>query len=643
MACYRYELETDRLRTYLKGPKEIAIDIETAPLNEFRDDDKAALDAHKSQIVEISFSCSPGEGVSVPLRHRTGKNMDPDACMEIVRELLASPDVVKIVHNIAFESQFFYAEGIVIQEPVYDTMAAAQMTLKGDYAFRDLRDSGLKTLSAEVLGNKRKTFTETTGGRYFDELDPQADETIEYACEDADQALQLYFLFNEWFDTFLPRHRWIVEHLESPTAVYLGIMKYNGAPLDADLMNKKKAEAEQKVADIKDEIHFIIGDIAIGSNCSTKAFKEYLFRDLGVPVLKYTDSGKPALDDQAMQLLKAWADKNRPEIAELFTLVQEYRKWQKIESTYIDGYRKYLNPVTGCIHPDFFALSTDTGRFNCQHPNMQNMPRKTNDPLKIRDLIKAPDGHIIISLDFSQIELRVGAFYLSQSGDNTMRDVYLHGMDLHAKTTSVIFGVPYEQAHDKNSPDYKEHRTIAKNVNFGVFYGLYPNGLKKTLKFKAGIDKSYEECADMIENLKAGYPGLTIWQEEVKEDVARKLYTETWLGRRRYLPDISSEDWGQKSFAERCAMNTPIQGTAADILKMAVARILKGLPERPWLKPILQIHDELTFIIPEDRLEEAVAFVKQSMQARPFPEFNLPLIAEASAGPTFGTLKELDD
>lgn len=147
----------------------------------------------------------------------------------------------------------------------------------------------------------------------------------------------------------------------------------------------------------------------------------------------------------------------------------------------------------------------------------------------------------------------------------------------------------------------------------------------------------------MIENLKAGYPGLTIWQEEVKEDAARKLYTETWLGRRRYLPDISSEDWGQKSFAERCAMNTPIQGTAADILKMAVARILKGLPERPWLKPILQIHDELTFIIPEDRLEEAVAFVKQSMQARPFPEFNLPLIAEASAGPTFGTLKELDD
>ena len=147
----------------------------------------------------------------------------------------------------------------------------------------------------------------------------------------------------------------------------------------------------------------------------------------------------------------------------------------------------------------------------------------------------------------------------------------------------------------------------------------------------------------MIENLKTGYPGLSVWQEEVKEDASRRMYTETWLGRRRYLPNINSADWGQKSFSERCAMNTPIQGTAADILKLAVARILAGLPERPWLKPILQIHDELTFIIPENRLSEAVTFVKKCMEAQPFPEFDLPLIAEASAGSAFGSMEELDD
>lgn len=643
MACYRSETDIQNLKEYVYSSNIVSIDYETAPDDKFRDEDKAALDAHKAHIVEVSYSIRPGEAVSVPLRHKTGQNMDWDSWFEFHKKLLESRDIIKVIHNAAFESQFSYALGIVIQAPVYDTMAAAQMTLKSDYAFRNLYDSGLKTLSAELLGIKRKTFSETTDGKHFDELDPQAEETVEYACEDADQALQLYYLFNNWFDTYLPKHRWLVENLESPTAVFLGIMKYNGAPLDVELMKEKKTEAEQRIQEIKRKIEFIIGGVNIGSNCSTKAFKEYLFNDLGLPVLRYTDSGKPALDDIAMQMLKEWADSNRPEIAELFNLVQEYRKWGKITSTYIDGYLKYLNSLTGCIHPDFFALSTDTGRFNCQRPNAQNLPRKTNDPIGARNFIKAAEGHVIISLDFSQIELRVGAFYLSQSGDDTMRNVYLHGMDLHAKTTSVIFGVPYEQAHDKNSKDYKEHRTIAKNVNFGVFYGLYPNGLKKTLQFKAGVKKSTAECSEMIENLKAGYPGLTIWQEEVKDEAAHKFYTETWLGRRRYLPNINSSDWGQKSFAERCAMNTPIQGTAADILKMAVARILAGLPDRPWLKPILQIHDELTFIIPEDRLDEAVAFVKECMQAKPFEEFNLPLIAEASAGRTFGTLKELDD
>jgi DNA polymerase I-like protein with 3'-5' exonuclease and polymerase domains len=194
-------------------------------------------------------------------------------------------------------------------------------------------------------------------------------------------------------------------------------------------------------------------------------------------------------------------------------LVQDYRKWGKIKSTYIDGYLKYRNPVTGKIHPDFFALSTDTGRMNCRNPNAQNMPRKTKDPVGVRNFIKAPDGHLILSLDFSQIELRVGAFYCR---DEVMMETYKSGGDIHAATTSVIFNVPYEVAQDKHSADYKEHRTIAKNVNFGTFYGLFPRGLQRTLKFKAGVEKSEKECAKIIDNLKMGYKGLTTWQEETK-------------------------------------------------------------------------------------------------------------------------------
>ena len=285
-------------------------------------------------------------------------------------------------------------------------------------------------------------------------------------------------------------------------------------------------------------------------------------------------------------------------------------------------------------------LSTDTGRFSCNSPNLQNCPRKTNDPIGVRKFIKAPEGHLIVSCDYSQIELRVGAFYCR---DKIMMDTYRTGGDIHAATTSVIFGIPYDEALNKHAENYKERRTIAKNCNFGVFYGLFPRGLQKTLKFKAGLEKSVEDCEQIIASLKAGYPALSVWQEDVKADAHWKKYTETAFGRRRYLPNIDSDDWGKRSFAERCAMNTPIQGTAADIIKLAMGRILAGLPERPWLKPILQIHDELTFILPEEKLTEAVAFIKACMEPQPYPEFSLPLVAEASAGRSFGTMEELED
>lgn len=425
----------------------------------------------------------------------------------------------------------------------------------------------------------------------------------------------------------------------TPTAVYLGIMKHNGVPIDADLMKSRQQEAEQQMQRIRNEIIMLIGDVEIGANCGTKAFEDYLYQTLKLPVMKVTASNKEAADDASMIMLKEWCDANRPELSSLFTLVQECRKWSKIKSTYIDGYLKYLNSATGRIHPDFFALSTETGRMNCKTPKAQNLPRKSNDPIGVRNFIKAPEDHLILSLDFSQIELRVGAFYCR---DRTMMETYKNGGDIHAATTSVIFSCTYEEAQDKHRKEYKEQRTIVKNVNFGTFYGLFPKGLQSTLKFKAGVEKSVDECEAIIRNLKSGYSALTTWQEETKRDAAGKMYIETWLGRRRYLSNIRSENWGLKSFAERCALNTPIQVTAADILKLAIVRILEGLPSRPWLKPILQIHDELTFIIPKEKLNEAVIFIRECMEQQPFPEFDLPLVAEASAGESFGNLEELE-
>ena len=514
------------------------------------------------------------------------------------------------------------------------------MTLKSNYAFRKLADSGLKKLAEELCHERLPTFSDVTNGRHFDELGAQDMETIRYGCADSDFALRLYHIFNSWFDRFLPKHRYLVEQIESPTAVYLGMMKHNGVPVDVDLMKVRQQESRQQMERIRNEIAMCIGDVPIGANCSTKAFKEYLYQTLQLPVMKVTASNREAADDASMILLKEWCDANRPELSPLFTLVQEYRKWGKIKSTYIDGYLKFRNAATGKIHPDFFALSTETGRMNCRNPNLQNCPRKSNDPIGVRNFIQAPKNHLILSLDFSQIELRVGAFYCR---DKTMMETYQNGEDIHAATTAVIFGCTYAEAQNKHRPEYKEQRTIAKNVNFGTFYGLFPKGLQSTLKFKAGVEKSIPECEEIIRNLKAGYPALTGWQNETKMIAKQKLYTETWLGRRRYLPNIRSDNWGLQSFAERCALNTPIQGTAADILKLAIVRILEGLSSRPWLRPILQIHDELTFLIPKDRLQEAVAFVKGCMEQQPFPEFDLPLVAEASAGESFGNLEELEE
>ena len=637
---YKCITSVEGIRTYIGDAIDVAFDYETAPDDAFREEEKAALDPAKSHIVGCSFSVKEHTGIYVPIAHRVGINIDQSAFMEFLRAFLLDTGRRKIAHNLSFESMVSYHAGMVILPPVYDTIAASQMSLKSSTEFRKLSDSGLKKLAEELCHESLPSFTQVTGGKHFDELDAQAPETVYYGAADSDYSLRLMHIFNNWFDRFLPKHRWLVENVESPTAVYLGIMKNNGVPINLPLMLKCKEEAEKEMVRIRGEIAFIIGDVKIGANCSTKAFKDYLYKTQELPVLKTTESNKEAADDATMTLLKEWCDENRPELAGLFTLVQEYRKWGKIKSTYIDGYLKHLNAVTGNIHPNMYAHSTDTGRFNCNQPNCQNMPRKTNDPIGVRSFITAPEGHLIVSCDYSQIELRVGAHYCQ---DPVMMETYRMGGDIHSATTSVIFGCSYEEAQNKQRQGYKEQRTIAKNVNFGTFYGLFPRGLQKTLKFKAGVVKSVLECEAIINNLKAGYPGLTIWQEETKCEASRRMYSETRLGRRRYLPNINSSDWGKKSFAERCSMNTPIQGTAADILKLAIGSILSGLPERPWLQPILQIHDELNFIIPKERLEEAVAYIKGCMERQPFQAFDLPLVAEASAGETFGTMEELDE
>ena len=630
----------DELQTYLSGADIVAFDFETAPTEKYRKEDKAALDAHKNRIVGISFSVAEGDGVYLPLAHRTGDNTpDPEAIWKWLEGFFTDPNVVKIAHNLAFESQFLYALSIVIQEPCYDSIAAAQLIYKDEQQFRSLGECGLKTLAQEWFNEQLPSYADVVGDRHFDELDPSEEATVRYACADADYSLRVYHLVNGWFDRLLPKHRYIVEKVESPTAVYTGIMRYNGLPIDRPLMERKGTEAAMKLTELRDKIRFIIGDIKIGENASTLAFKRYLFDTLKLPKMKLTAKEKDALDDEAIILLKEWCADNREELVPMFDFVQEYRHYAKMKSTYIDGYLKYINSATGRLHPDMLPLATETGRFASKNPNCQNMPRAGADDVGVRNFICATEGKVLLAIDFSQIELRVGAFYCK---DEKMLETYQTGGDIHALTTAVIYRIPLEEAADKSHPQYKERRTIAKNCNFGTFFGLFPKGLQKTLKFKAGLEVDITECERIIRNLKIGYPRLSRWQEEIKKRASFRKYTETWLGRRRNIPEISSSNWNKKSFAERVAMNTPIQGTAADILKLALGRIIQGLPERPWLRPLLQIHDELVFEIPENEVNNAVDFIKKCMETRPFDVFSVPIVAESSVGRRFGEMKEME-
>lgn len=634
MAKYTLAKSVDDIKSYIGGAEIISFDFETAPNEKYRNEQYAALDPHKSHIVGVSFSREPGTGIYVPMAHKeTQYNLE----MTDVLEEFAQSDAVKIAHNLAFEASFLYKHGIMIQPPIYDTMLASMLTLKSNTEFRVLADSGLKTLVLQLLHVELPKFETVVGDRCFDELNPLDPETIRYACADADFSLQLYHLFNKWFDKNLPKHRWIAENIESPTAVFVGLMKFNGVAVDKALMYQKQFEAEETISKIRQQIKDFIGqDINIGANASTDAFKKYLYDDLNLPVVKTTAKYQAAADEESILLLKDWCKDNKPDVLPFLGLVQEYRKWNKIKSTYIDGFLNAVNNETDKIHTSFFQLGTDTGRFASRCPNLQNMPRKDNDPIGIRNFLIPSDEHIFVDFDFSQIELRVGAWYCK---DEKMLDTYQSDGDIHAQTTAVIYNVSFDEAANKDDPHYKERRSIAKNCNFGVFYGLFANGLMRNLK-KSGIEKSKAECKEIIHNLKDGYPRLSSWQEDTKQLASGYGYSETALGRRRMLPGIYSPDWSVKSYWERCSLNTPIQGTAADILKLAMVRILAGLKNHPYINPLLTIHDEILFEVPKDKVSEACEFIKSCMENQPFPEFDVPLKAEGAIGYSFGRLEE---
>lgn len=651
---YKLATTTQEIKDYVNGAKLLALDLETSPKTEFRNDEKvgpelpAALDSHKATItglslaVEAGTSGSQGSGIYIPFLHKIGVNADFNTIWVWLKEnILLNPEITVVIHNAAFESAFFYALGVIPKCKVYDTMAAAQLTLKTKTQFRNLSDSGLKTLVSELLKIELPTFESVTEGKFFDELDSRSPETIRYACADSDFALRLYHLINDWFDKNLSNHRFIAEKIESPTAVYVGIMKHNGLLMDINLMQQKQEEAAELLRQLKENLSLMTGGVEVGKNASTKAFKGYLYTHLDLPILKTTEKKSGAADDEALLLLEDYCKKEKPEFVPLLKMVREYRKVGKIKSTYIDGFLTHVNTTTKCIHPDFWQLGAESGRFSCRTPNFQNLSSgAVSEQFNVRDFVIAPEGQSIIEADFSQVELKIAAFL---SKDPLMLHAYQKDEDIHAITTSAIFKIPLEKSKNKSDPLYKKRRTVAKSTIFGVLYGIYKNGLSRNLKVSAGIDLSPDHCALFIDKLKQNYHELASWQHQTIATAKFKQCVETTLGRRRYIPKIVSPFFKERSYAERIALNHGVQGLAADCLKLSMARLVQELPKYPYLKPILTVHDSLVFLCPDKEIRKAARLIKKCMETPPpIFDFNITLNADVSVGKSYGSLTELE-
>ena len=635
-----YKMTTDLriLEEYLGTATAIAFDFETAANPLWAHEKEAALDAHKAHIVGISLAVAEHSGIYVPLRHVNGANAAPLKVMAWLRQrVFENPAVTKIVHNLSFEARFLLAQGITLVPPVYDTIAGAQLMLKDEQHFRGLRDAGLKGLAYEWCSLWLPSYGETVGTGSFRDLDPADDATIAYACGDADLALRCYRIENAWFAQNIPAHEALVRTIESPVALFTALMEHRGVLVDREGLQAAADAGGAQLQSCRQRLENSGSrPVRVGENAATNDVKAYLFNDLALPVLKATETGKPSVDGEAISLLLAHCREDHPEHLDFLGGIRDYRGLAKLIKTYILGLQQRINPVTLAIHTRFFPLGAETGRFSSQNPNCQNLPAGASHGVNVRDFFTARPGCTLVSVDYSQIELRVGAWF---TGDPNMLGVFVDGGDIHALTTAAVYGITLSEARDKSHPDYKERRAVAKNINFGIFYGLYPRGLKRILAQKAGIDRSEAQCAAMIAAIHQAYPKLAAWQDEVKWNARYRETVDTALGRRRSLYGINGPDENTRAHFERAALNHPIQGTAADILKLAMVRLYAGLAERPYIHPLLTVHDEIVFEVATERLAEAVAWIRGVMEAPPFASFDVPLVAEAAVGPTYGSLK----
>ncbi len=569
------------------------------------DTETTSLDPMRANLVGLSFATAPGNAWYVPVGHNEGDQLPLEEVLARVRPLLESPELGKCAHNANYDMAVLTGYGVNCRNVDFDTMIAAH--LLGRNAL------GLKNLSLDVLGREMTPITQLIGtGRKqitFDQV--PIESALPYAAADADMTGRL----RRALEGPLAKQGLtpLLNEMEMPLVPVLVTMQRHGIKLDAGGLHEMSRDLNQQMQRVQADLYQSIGH-TVNIN-SPQQLSDVLFQELGLPRTKRTKTGY-STDANSLEMLRG--------LHPVVDQILEYRQISKLKSTYVDALPEMVNPVTGRIHTSYNQTGSATGRISSSDPNLQNIPIRTELGRQVRKAFvaeNAPDW-LLFSADYSQIELRVLA-HLSQ--DEGLLDAFRRGEDIHSSTASLMFEVPMDQVNS-------DMRRIAKVLNFGVIYGLSAHGISQQTGF------SREEGIRFIENYFAKYPGISEYIESVKAKTRESQYVETVMGRRRYVLDINSSNFNVRGAAERMAINMPIQGTAADIMKLAMVRVQDRLEqENMRTKMLLQVHDELVFETPRDELDALQELVFDEMPAA--HALDVSLKVDAKWGYTWGDME----
>ncbi|MGO9016545.1 MAG: DNA polymerase I [Dissulfurispiraceae bacterium] len=574
--------------------QEVHAVIDTGTISELSFDIEATgRDPLSDSIVGIALCKEKGRSYYVPVRH-TGPCNVQDA-LSILTPVLEDPAVAKVGHNLKYDMLILRQEGIHVRGMLYDTMVASYLLnpIKPDHSLQDS--------AVEHLGHKKRPFTEVLGKRAsFAEV--PIEEATQYAAEDAELAMELKdILFDKLQSAGLQR---IYFEIEMPLIYILTDMEETGIKINRERTEELSKELDRELEELQSKIYILAGS-TFNIN-SPRQLGKVLFDDLGLKPMKKTKTGFSTSMDVLEELSKSH---------ELPREILNYRSFYKLKTTYTDALPKLINARTGRIHTSFNQTVTSTGRLSSSDPNLQNIPIRGEWGTKIREIFIADKGHMLVSADYSQIELRILAH---MSEDESLIDAFKKNIDVHTRTASEIFGVPLEAVTS-------DMRRAAKVVNFGIVYGMSAYGLSDALSI------SPKEAAVYIENYFKKHDGVKRFMEHTIQIARQKGYVTTLLGRIRPLPEITSTNAAIRQQAERLAINTPVQGTAADLIKIAMVRVSKALQARNLsTKMLLQIHDELLFEVPENEIDEIQELIALEMEAA--LDLSVPLKVEFGRG-----------